>query len=192
MRSHVPRDLQSCTPGLSVGAKRSWSKAFGIGLLGLSAMVMASLLMLRSSVAKAQTAPQPNAAGGNAQTVGTMSDVMVSMVYPAANGILLSVYRGGPQDDKEWVAIQRNAVLLAESGSVLMTRGPNAGEWAKDAKTLVDVGAAAYKAAQAKDQNALAAVDQPLNAACTSCHKQYRPYVAGPQQRQGPSHQPSE
>jgi len=34
--------------------------------------------------------------------------------------------------------------------------------------------AAAYKAAQAKDAAALAAVAAPLDQACTACHKQYR------------------
>jgi hypothetical protein len=113
------------------------------------------------------------------QTVGTMSDLMVSMTYPAANDILLSVARGGPKDDKEWMAVQRSAVLLAESGNVLMMRGRarDQGDWMKDAKMLVDAGAAAYRAARAKDAAALAAVSEPLNASCTTCHKQYRPNV---------------
>lgn len=181
--------LQVRAQGRRVRAERVLPRALAFVLLALAAA-----LIFKSSVAKAQTAgaAAANGTSDNIQTVGTMSDVMVSMVYPAANGILLSVYRGGPQDDKEWIAVQRAAVLLAESGGVLMRRGPNGGEWAKDAKTLVDVGAAAYKAARAEDVNALGALDQPLNAACTSCHRQYRANIAGPQQRTGPSHQPAE
>jgi hypothetical protein len=149
------------------------------------------------SVAHAQTqgsTSQNSASSGNPQPVGTMSDVMTSMVYPAANNVLLAAYRGGAQDDKEWLAIQRSAVVLAESGNVLMMRGPAGGQsdWAKDAKMLSDAGAAAYKAARAKDANALMAVAQPLNAACTTCHKQYRANLAGPAERVGPSHQPAE
>jgi hypothetical protein len=108
-----------------------------------------------------------------------MTDLMVSMTYPAANDILLSAARGGPRDDKEWAAVQRSAVVVAESGNVLMMRGRarDQGEWIKDAKMLVDAGAAAYRAARAKDVNALAAVIEPLNAACVTCHKQYRPNV---------------
>lgn len=164
-----------------------------LATLGLAVLSLAMPLMFGRSAAHAQTAgagPQANSgASGNVQPVGTMSDIMVSMVYPAANNILLSVYRGGPQDDKEWLALQRSAVLLAESGNVLMMRGPagGQGDWGKDARMLVDVGAAAYKAAQGKDANAFMAVAQPLNAACTTCHKQYRANVAGPNQRIGPS-----
>jgi len=49
-----------------------------------------------------------------------------------------------------------------------MRRGPGGGEgeWAKRREALVDVGAAAYKAARAKDGNALVALNQTLNAAC--------------------------
>ena len=114
-----------------------------------------------------------------AQPVGTMGELMTSMVYPAANDLLLSIARGGPKDEKEWMAAQRSAVLLAESGNVLMMRGRarDQGDWMKDARMLVDAGAAAYKAARAKDTNALIAVDTPINASCVSCHKQYRPNV---------------
>ena len=177
---------------------RPLPKSLAFGVLSSAMLIVTSLLIFGRSFAHAQTqgaAPQANTAtSGNPQPVGTMSDVMVSMVYPAANNILLSTYRGGPQDDKEWLTIQRNAVLLAESGNVLVMRGPagGQGDWAKDAKMLVDAGAAAYKAARAKDANALMAVAQPLNAACTTCHKQYRANIAGPAERVGPSRQPAE
>jgi hypothetical protein len=122
-----------------------------------------------------------NGQGGGArqtpgQPIDTMSDLMVSMVYPATNNILLFVYRGGPQNDADWESVQRSGVLLAESGNVLLMRGPGGdqGDWAKDAKALVDAGAATYRAARAKDTKALLAVDQPINASCVNCHKQYR------------------
>ena len=181
-----------------VRPSRARRKALAFGAVSFAVLITASLLLLGRSVARAKAGgatPQANgAAAGNFQTVGTMSDVMVSMVYPAANNILLSAYRGGPRDDKEWLSIQRNAVLLAESGNVLLMRGTAGGQsdWAKDAKMLVDAGAAAYKAARAKDANALMAVAQPINAACTGCHKQYRANIAGPGERVGPSHQPAE
>jgi hypothetical protein len=113
------------------------------------------------------------------QPVGTMMEFMYSMVHPASNEILLAVNRGGPQNDKEWADVQRSALQLAESGNLLMMRGRarDQGEWMKDAKALVDVGAAAYKAAKAKDGNALAGLTGQIDAACVSCHKQYRPNV---------------
>ena len=50
-------------------------------------------------------------------------------------------------------------------------------DWTKDAKMLADVGAAAYKAAQARDLRALSRLTESLDASCTTCHKQYRPNV---------------
>ena len=75
--------------------------------------------------------------------------------------------------------MRRSAVTLAESGNLLMLRGRarDQGDWMKDAKLLVAAGNAAYKAAQAKDGNALAALAGTLDASCTTCHKQYRPNV---------------
>jgi hypothetical protein len=115
---------------------------------------------------------------GTAQPVGNMSDIMVSIIYPAANEILTFANRA-PADDKEWIALQRSAVRLGESGNLLMMRGHalNQGDWIKDAKLLVDVGAAAYKVAKAKDAGALPALNDQINASCTTCHKQYRPNV---------------
>ena len=111
--------------------------------------------------------------------IATMKQLMVDLIHPASNDILLFVYRGGPKDEKEWAAVRRGAVTLAESGNLLMMRGRarDQGAWMKDAKMLVDAGTAAYKAAQAKDTKALAAVAQSLDASCTACHKQYRPDV---------------
>jgi len=114
-----------------------------------------------------------------AQGPATIKQLMLDFIHPSSNDILLSVFRGGPQDEKEWAAVRRSALSLAEGGNLLLMRGPAAdsGEWVKDAKMLADAGAAAYKAAQAKDGNALAAVAERLDASCTACHKQYRPNV---------------
>jgi len=126
---------------------------------------------------------QPQSPSEAFPPAATMKQLMVDLIHPASNDILLFVYRGGSKDDKEWAAVRRSALTLAESGTLLMMpgRAPNPGnaqgEWMKDAKMLVDAGTAAYKAAQAKDAKALAALAERLDASCTACHKQYRPNV---------------
>ncbi len=135
-----------------------------IGLLSIALLLVAGAVTAQ--------APPP------AQPVGTMSELMTSMVYPAANDLLLYAQRA-PRNDKEWMAVQRSAVLLAESGNVLMMpgRSRDQGEWQKNARLLVDAGGAAYRAARAKDANALSGLDASINASCLGCHKQYRPNV---------------
>ena len=108
-----------------------------------------------------------------------MKQLMLDIIHPASNDILLFVNRGDPKSDAEWAAVRRSALALEESGSLLMQRGRarDQGEWMKDAKLLADTGAAAYKAAQAKDLAALTALTDSMDASCTTCHKQYRPNV---------------
>ena len=111
--------------------------------------------------------------------VVSVKQLMLDLIHPSSNDILLAIYRGGPKDEKEWAAVRRGAVTLAESGNMLMMRGRarDQEDWMKDAKLLVDVGNSAYKAAQARDTNALAGLAGALDASCTTCHKQYRPNV---------------
>ena len=135
------------------------------------ARIAALILAGASAVAQAPSETSPPAA--------TMKQLMVDLIHPASNEILLTVFRGGPKDGKEWAGLRRSALTLAESGTLLTMwgRALDQGDWQKDAKLLADAGAAVYKAAQAKDAKALAAVAERLDASCTACHRQYRPNV---------------
>jgi len=110
------------------------------------------------------------------QPIGNMSQLMVDIIYPTSDAIFY-VERNVPQNDHEWGILRTNALTLAESGNLLLMdrRARDQGDWIKDAKLLIDVGAAAYKAAQAKDLNAVLALNEQLNTACVTCHEQYRP-----------------
>jgi|SRR6478736_8038965 hypothetical protein len=145
---------------LRIAMKPAW---IGIFLVG-------GLVGGMTALAQAPSEPFPPAA--------SVKQLMLDLIHPSSNDILLAIYRGGPKDEKDWAAVRRSAVTLAESGNLLMMRGrAREGDWMKDAKLLVDAGNAAYKAAQAKDGNALAALAGAMDASCTTCHKQYRPNV---------------
>ena len=119
------------------------------------------------AVQAAQDSPQP---------VATTKQIMVDIIHPASNSLLLLVNRGGPGDDKAWAEARRSALILAESGNLLLMRNRSSG-WTADAKELTDAGAAAYKAVEAKDAKALASVSDRIDASCTTCHKHSRPNV---------------
>lgn len=114
-----------------------------------------------------------------APSEATMKQLMLDLIHPAANEILLFVNRGEPKNNAEWAPVRRSALILEESGRLLMLPGRtrDQGDWAKDAQMLANVGGAAYKAAQAKDLNALSELTASLDSSCTACHKQYRPNV---------------
>jgi hypothetical protein len=134
--------------------------------------------MMMKSVASVLFVLIAGLAFGQTQPVATMKQLMVDLIHPASNDILLFVARGGSDNERDWAALRHSAVTLAESGNLLiMRRSDDQGNWTKDAGTLVDVGTAAYKAAQAKDMKALAALAEPLDASCTMCHKHFRPNV---------------
>jgi hypothetical protein len=108
------------------------------------------------------------------QPVATMKQLMLDVIHPASNSVLLAINRGGPADDMEWAEVRRGAMTLAESGNLLIMRN-RAAAWVANAKLLTDVGAAAYKAADAKDPRALSVLADRIDASCTTCHKQFRP-----------------
>jgi len=110
------------------------------------------------------------------QPVATMKQLMVDVIHPASNALLLLINRGGPGDEKEWAEARRSAMTLAESGNLLILRN-RATAWVADAKMLTDAGSAAYKAAEATDAKALAALADRIDASCTTCHKHARPAI---------------
>ena len=125
------------------------------------------VLLFMTGCAFAQTPAQP---------VGTMSQLMIDIIYPTSNAIFY-VERTPPVTESAWNTLRGNALMLAESGNLLMmdARARDGGDWMKDAKLMIDVGAAAFNAAQAKDLPAIVALNEDLNTACVTCHQQYRP-----------------
>ena len=107
--------------------------------------------------------------------VGTMSELMIQMIYPTSDA-LFYVNREPPKDDKGWQELQRNALILGEAGNLLMMpgRARDDDRWMKDAKLLVDAGAAALKAAKAKDMEAILGLNEQLYQSCVTCHTDYR------------------
>ena len=110
------------------------------------------------------------------QPVGTMSDLMVKIIYPASDAIFYITTRT-PTSDAEWTELQGKALAVAESANLLMMpgRARDQDRWMADAKLMLDAGRTAYRAARAKDVAALEAVNDALYESCTSCHQHYRP-----------------
>src|SRR5215472_15119775 len=56
------------------------------------------------------------------QVVGSVSQIMLSMSWPMSDE-LLYIERNPPKTDKEWTNLQYAALMLAESGNLLMIPG---------------------------------------------------------------------
>jgi cytochrome c556 len=112
--------------------------------------------------------------------VGTMSELMVHLIYPTSDAIFYISSRT-PTTDAEWTTLQAQTLTLAESANLLMMPGrTRAGQWNRDARQMLDAAAAAFKGAKAKDTAAIEAVSDQLLESCTSCHKAYRPNYGKP------------
>jgi len=124
-------------------------------------------LLTTAATAQAPTTFQP---------VGNMSQLMVDIVYPTSDAIFY-VDRDPPKNQHDWNVLRAQALTLAESGNLLMMEGRARDQqnWIKDSKMMIDIGGAAFKAAQAKDIDAIRALNDSLNAVCVTCHFQYRP-----------------
>lgn len=136
---------------------------------------------LALTVALAAALVQPASDRPPTRNVGTMSDLMVKIIYPASDALFYIESRT-PKSDAEWTVLEGQALMVAESANLLMLpgRARDQKQWMADSKLMLDAGAAAYKAAKAKDVAGIAALSDQLMESCTSCHKNYRPGYGRP------------
>src|SRR5579864_6696355 len=126
-------------------------------------------------VAVAIIALQSSPAGPPTRLVGSMSDLMVRMIYPTSDAVFYISTRT-PTTDAEWGELQAKTLTLAESANLLMMpgRARDQGRWMDDAKLMLDAGTAAYRAARAKNIDALIDLNDALYQSCVQCHQHYR------------------
>jgi len=83
-----------------------------------------------------------------------------------------------------WAVVDAAAISIAEAGPLLMTRGRRCengkpvpvdrADWQKYVQGLVEVGRAAYRASQTRNQAAVSDVTNQISDACANCHRVYR------------------
>ena len=128
------------------------------------------------SVALAATLTQVASDRPPTRNVGSMSDLMVKIIYPTSDALFYIESRT-PKDEAEWNTFEGQMLTLAESANLLMMpgRARDQKQWMADAKLMLDAGALAVKAAKTKNVEAISALSDQLLESCTTCHKHYRP-----------------
>ncbi len=132
-------------------------------------------LILLAGVAMAQS-PEPAPAARPAyKRIGTMSQLMINMIYPTSDAVFY-VERNEPKTDVDWNNLQNQALMLAEAGNLLLMPGRSREQenWAKFTGMMIEAGTAAFKAAQARDLDGVVAVNDLLYRSCVECHQEYR------------------
>ena len=137
--------------------------------------VLALSMALAAALAQAGSDRPPT------RNVGSMSDLMVKIIYPASDALFYIESRT-PKTDAEWTVLEGQALMLAESANLLMLpgRARDQKQWMADSKLMLDVGADALKFAKVKNVEAIAGLSDRLYESCTSCHKHYRPDYGKP------------
>ena len=113
-----------------------------------------------------------------------VKQLMVSIVDPAADvlwdsvGTVISeegVDEWYPKTDEEWAAVENSAIVLMESGNLLMIgeRARDQTAWMQMSRQMIDAAAEALAAAESKDPDAVFAVGETVYFACDRCHGLY-------------------
>jgi hypothetical protein len=137
---------------------------------------MIGVLLLTAIVASSHDAfARQLQAAAATQPAGTISELMIKIIYPASDAIFYITTRE-PKTEAEWGELQGKALSVAESANLLMMpgRARDQDRWMADARLMLDAGRAAFRAAKAKDVAALDALNDQLYTSCTSCHQHYR------------------
>lgn len=104
----------------------------------------------------------------------TVKQVMLTMTIPSSE-VIFSAASDPPKDDAGWQELRRNALVLAESGTALMTGGlaRDNSTWMEIARALVAEAQATATAADTKNGEALAQAGDDVYTTCETCHMKY-------------------
>jgi hypothetical protein len=108
------------------------------------------------------------------QIMETAIEPVAYKVYDAAvweNGVQV----GGPKTDDDWKMVEANALMLAETGNLLLmgSRMKDETGWVTRTRAMMDAANEAAKAAAAKNTDAVFNAGTKIYQACTACHLQY-------------------
>jgi mono/diheme cytochrome c family protein len=163
---------------------------------------LAPAALAQISFPAAQGAPAAGAAASSSFAVaGNLAQVMRGITFPNAN-ILFNVQVKDPGKEKPampipfdyvqwgttvyygWQAVDQAALVLVETAPLFLLPGRRCengrpvpvdrADWKQYTAALMDVGRAAYKAAQTRNVDAVVKVADQLNESCANCHKVYR------------------
>ena len=150
-----------------------------LAVLDFRQMKTLTLVFLLGATVLAQAPAAPKQAAPArppTRNIGTMSDLMVKIIYPASDALFYIESRT-PTTDAEWTTLEGQALMVAESANLLMLpgRARDQKQWLADSKLMLEAGAAAVKAVKTRNVDGIVALSDQLMESCTSCHKNYRP-----------------
>jgi hypothetical protein len=131
-----------------------------------------SLLVIAVAVSVPLARRAPATGVRTLANVRELHDIMIS---PASDAVF-AASSNQPLDAKGWTDARNQALVLAESGNLLMVgaRVRDTDNWMKMSRAMVDAAALAATAAEKKDAMALETATDAITVACMECHRPYR------------------
>ena len=110
------------------------------------------------------------------RAVATTAEVMSAIVVPSSTAVFKAA-ADAPKTDSDWATLRAQALVLAESGNLLMigSRARDAGAWTLAAAALRDTADAVVKAVGARNATTLADAGDRVYETCEQCHSRYFP-----------------
>ena len=130
-----------------------------------SALIALALLTFVATVTSGQDASRDTT---------NVKQVMLTMTIPASDAIFTAASEP-PKDDRAWQDVRSSALVLAESGELLLGKGlaKDNATWVELAHAMVTQAKVASKAIDAKNVDALAQVADDMYTTCKACHDRY-------------------
>jgi hypothetical protein len=111
------------------------------------------------------------------QLMETVTDPATDVIWGSVGTIITAqgTEERAPKTDEDWAAVRNAAMIVTESGNLLMMpgRAKDSDEWMRLSTALVDVGSRAVKVVDAKDKDALFNVGGDIYVVCVNCHTKY-------------------
>jgi cytochrome c556 len=139
-------------------------------------MRIVTVFCCTSLLASGCSSPPESDAAGPFRAIGSVEELMRALTIPSSDAVF-KAQGETPQDAAAWSRLQTNALILAESGNLLMIgeRARDTGTWRKDARALIDAAVGAVNAARARNAEQLEQAADAIYNACEGCHKDYLP-----------------
>ena len=129
------------------------------------ALGLCTALLLAVAALTQEAEPKP---------VASVTQIMQVMVVPPSNA-LFNVARQAPASEEEWAKLRSDAILLAESGNLLLMpgRSEDTDVWRNTSLAMVQAGEAALRAAEAQNAEGVIDAGNLVIDACETCHEKH-------------------
>ena len=141
------------------------------------ALIAAASVLLLAACGSRESGPAtPAASTAGTEVLATNRQVMLGLTIPASD-VLFQVGSKPPENDAEWDRVVANAVMLAESGAMLL-QGPrdlHQPEWTQHANDMIARARTAAEAASRHDVDGVLAAGDSIYEVCEACHNKFMP-----------------